>query len=90
MLSSFDTTFDDKDLPRFVTKKLIKIYDQLEKNYNVNKEIRIKTPMLRSDLCDFSDVYIVVKRVIAVTNVEDVKRNKSVVFKNNAPFINYI
>ena len=90
ILNSFDTTFDDKDLPRFVTKKLIKIYDQLEKNYNVNKEIRIKTPMLRSDLCDFSDVYIVVKRVIAVTNVEDVKRNKSVVFKNNAPFINYI
>ena len=46
--------------------------------------------MLRSDLCDFSDVYIVVKRVIAVTNVEDTKRNKSVAFKNNAPFINYI
>ena len=89
ILNSFDTTFDDKDLPRFVTKKLI-VYDQLEKNYNVNKEIRIKTPMLRSDLCDFSDVYIVVKRVIAVTNVEDAKRNKSVAFKNNAPFINYI
>ena len=90
ILNSFDTTFDDKDLPRFVTKKLINVYDQLEKNYNVNKEIRIKTPMLRSDLCDFSDVYIVVKRVIAVTNVEDAKRNKSVAFKNNAPFINYI
>ena len=90
ILNSFDTTFDDKDLPRFVTKKLINVYDQLEKNYNVNKEIRIKTLMLRSDLCDFSDVYIVVKRVIAVTNVEDAKRNKSVAFKNNAPFINYI
>ena len=90
ILNSFDTTFDDKDLPRFVTKKLINVYDQLEKNYNVNKEIRIKTPMLRSDLCDFSDVYIVVKRVIAVTNVEDAKRNKSAAFKNNAPFINYI
>ena len=90
ILNSFDTTFDDKDLPRFVTKKLINVYDHLEKNYNVNKEIRIKTPMLRSDLCDFSDVYIVVKRVIAVTNVEDAKRNKSVAFKNNAPFINYI
>ena len=38
-----------------------KVYDQSEKNYNVNKEIRIKTPMLRSDLCDSSDVYIVVK-----------------------------
>ena len=90
ILNSFDTTFDDKDLPRFITKKLINVYDQLEKNYNVNKEIRIKTPMLRSDLCDFSDVYIVVKRVIAVTNVEDAERNKSVAFKINAPFINYI
>ena len=28
-------------------------YDQSEKNCNVNKEIRIKTPMLRSDLFAF-------------------------------------
>ena len=54
-------TSDDKDLRRFVTKKWIEVYDQSEKNYNFNKEIRIKTPMLRSDLCDFSDAYIVVK-----------------------------
>ena len=32
-----------------------------EKNYNVNKEIRIKTAILRTDLCDFSDAYIVVE-----------------------------
>ena len=57
-----DTTSDDKDLPRFVTKKWIEVYDQLGRNYNVNKEIRIKTSMLRSDLCDFNDAYIVVKR----------------------------
>ena len=56
-----DTTSDDKDLPRFVTKKWIEVYDQSEKNYNPNKEIRIKTSMLRSDLCDYSDEYIVVK-----------------------------
>ena len=56
-----DTTLDDKDLPRFVTKKWIEVYDQSGGNYNVNKEIRIKTPMLRSDLCDYSDAYIVVK-----------------------------
>ena len=62
-----DTTSDDKDLPRFVTKKWIEIYDQSEGNYNVNKEIRIKTSMLRSDLCDFSDAYIVVKGNITVT-----------------------
>ena len=63
-----DTTPDDKDLPRFVTKKWIKVYDQTGKNnYNVNKEIRIKTSMLRSDLCDYSDVYIVVKGNITFT-----------------------
>ena len=56
-----DITSDDKVLPRYVTKKWIEVYDRSEKNYNVNKEIRIKTPMLRSDLCDFSDAYIVVK-----------------------------
>ena len=37
-----------------------------QKNYDVNKEIRIKTSMLRSDLCDFSDAYIVVKGNITV------------------------
>ena len=84
-----DTDFNDKGLPRFVTKKLIKVYDQSE-NYNVNKEIRIKTPMLRSDLCDFSDAYIVVKWIIAVTNPNNAKRNKAGTFKNNALFINCI
>ena len=46
--------------------------------------------MLRSDLCDFSDAYIIVKGCIAVTNTVDAKRNKSVSFKNNATFINCI
>ena len=47
-----DTTSDDKDLPTFVTKKWSKVYDQSGGNYNVNKEIRIKTLILRSDLCN--------------------------------------
>ena len=67
IVNLFDMTFDDKDLPTFVTKKWIKVYDQSEGIYNVNKEIRIKTSMLRSDLCDFSDAYIVVKGNITVT-----------------------
>ena len=54
-----DTTSDDKDLPRFVTKKWIEVYDLSGGNYNVNKEIRFKTSMLRLDLCDFSDAYII-------------------------------
>ena len=37
-----------------------------QKKINVNKEIRIKTPILRSDLCDFSEAYIVVKGNITV------------------------
>ena len=61
-----DTTLDDKDLPRFVTKKWIEVHDQSGGNYNVNKEIRIKTPMLRSDLCDYSDAYIVMEGNIIV------------------------
>ena len=70
-----DTTSYDKDLPRFVTKKWIEVYDQSEKNNDVNKDIRIKTSMLRSDLCDFNDPYIVVKGTIAVTNPDGAKRN---------------
>ena len=68
-----DTTFHDS---RFVTKIWINVYDQSEKNHNVNKEIRIKTPMLRSDLCDFSDAYIVMKGVIVVTNLMMQKETK--------------
>ena len=90
IVNLFDTTFDDKDLPRFVTKKWIEVYDQSEKNYNVNKEIRIKTPMLRSDLCDFSDTCIIVKGTITITDPDNAKRNNSVEFKNNSPFINCI
>ena len=56
-----DTSSADKDLPRFVTKTWVEVYDQSEKNYNLNKEIRIKMSILRSDLCDFSDGYIVVE-----------------------------
>ena len=91
IVNFLDTTFDDKDLPRFVTKKWIEVYDQSEKNYNPNKEIRIKTSMLRSDLCDFSDAYIVVKGDITLEGDNDAnKRNKNLAFKNNAPFINCI
>ena len=50
--SFLDITSDNKDLPKCVTKKWIEVYDQSEWNCYVNKEIRIKTSMLRSDLCD--------------------------------------
>ena len=47
--------------------------------------------MWRSNLCDCSDVYIVVKGDITIEGDSDVnKRNKNLAFKNNAPFINCI
>ena len=46
--------------------------------------------MLRSDLCNYSNAYIVVKGTITVTNPDNAKRNKAVAFKNNAPFTNCI
>ena len=66
IVNFLDTNSDNKDLPKFVTKKWIEVYDQSQGNYDVNKEIRIKTSMLRSDLCDFSDAYIIVKGNITV------------------------
>ena len=92
ILDFLGTSSGDKDLPRFVTKQkgLNEVYDQSGKNYDVNKEIRIKISMLRSDLCDFNDVYIVVKIDITVGPPNNAKRNKAMTFKNNAPFINCI
>ena len=46
--------------------------------------------MLRSDVCYFSDAYILLKGIITVTEPDNAKRNKAVTFKNNAPFINRI
>ena len=89
IVNFLDTTSGDKDLPRFVAKKWIEVYDQSEKNYNPNKEIRIKKSMLRSDLCDYSDAYIVRKEHITLEGHNDAnKQNKNLTFKNNAPFIN--
>ena len=76
IINLLGTTLHDKNLPKFVTKKWIEVYDQSEKNYSIKKEIRIKTPMLRSDLCDFSDAYIVVKGEITVTNPNNAKKIK--------------
>ena len=69
-----DITTDNKDLPRFFTKKWIEVYDQSEGNYDINKEIRIKTSILRSELYDFSDTYIVVKGIITVINPNDANK----------------
>ena len=62
------------EVPWFITKKWIEVYDQsgsAEDRYKPSKQIWFKTSMLRSDVCDFSDVYIVVKGTITLTKDVD-------------------
>ena len=73
IVNFLDITSDNKDLTKFVTKKWIEVYDQSEGNFNVNKEIRIKTLILRSDLCNCSDAYIILKESITVTSLNNPK-----------------
>ena len=80
-------------MPRFITRKWIEVHDQsvnAENRYNPTKQLRFKTSMLRSDLCDYSDAYIVVKGTITVTDPDNAAYDKKVAFKNNAPFISWI
>ena len=64
------TTLDE--VPRFITKKWVEVHDQsgsADDRYKPNKQIRFKKSMLRSDLCDYSDGYIVVKGDITLTKI---------------------
>ena len=92
-------TEDNKSerLSKFVIREYVRV-NSLSNTYNENKPIRFKTPMLRSNLCDYSDAYILVKGTITVTapgannganNIRD-KRNRPLILKNNAPFVSCI
>ena len=56
---------NDSTALKFRTKKWIEVSDFSGFQCSSNKTIRFKTPMLRSDLCDYSYAYIVVKGRIA-------------------------
>ena len=78
---------DDSSVSKFVTIRWIEANDLSGGQCSANKNIRFKTPMPRSDLCDYSDVYIVVKRTIDLEVVENNDMTqKDIVLKNNAPF----
>ena len=80
---------------KFRTKNWVKINDELSGTYNVNSQIKFKTTMLKSSLCDYSDAYILVKGTITTTGDDAAarqadERDKCVVFENCAPFTNCI
>ena len=53
---------------KFRTKNWVEINDDIRGAYSPNKQIRFKTAILRSGLCDNSDAYILVKGNITVNN----------------------
>ena len=80
---------------KFRTKNWVEINDYVRGVYSPNRQIRFKTAMVRSILCDYSDAYIIVKGNITVNNTAGAgatvnNTNKKVIFKNCAPFIKCI
>ena len=80
---------------KFRTRNYVEINDESRGAYNVNSQIKFKTTMLKSSLCDNSDAYILVKGTISVNNTAAQgaaanNTNKKVIFKNCAPFANCI
>ena len=81
---------DNEKLSKFVTREYVRV-NSLSNTYNENKSIRFKTPMLRSNLCDYSDAYILVKGIITVTgNRPRDRQNRPFILRNNTPFISCI
>ena len=82
---------NDSAVSKLVTIKWIEINNLSCGQFSVKKNVRFKTSILRSDLCDYSDAYIVVKGRISVTGNNNAnKRNKKLNFKNNALFTSCI
>ena len=88
---------ESEKLSKFFTREYVRV-NGLSNTYNENKSIRFKTPILRSNLCDYSDAYILVKGTITVmapgvnnnaNNIRD-KINRPLILKNNAPFVSCI
>ena len=76
---------------KFKTKNRVEINDESRETYDTGSQIKFKTTMLKSSLCDYSDAYIHVKGTITVNNTAAAdadanNTNKKVIFKNCAPF----
>ena len=82
---------------KFKTRNWVEINDESRGAYNVKNQIKFKTTMLKSSLCDYSDAYILVKGTITITGAGNDaaarradERDKVVIFKDCAPITNCI
>ena len=90
IVNLFEST--SNDLSKFKTTNWVEMNDESRGNY-ANNDIRFKTAILRSNLCDYADSYILVKGTITITGegdnaaeIQSDERDKGVTFKNCAPF----
>ena len=82
---------ESKKPSKFSTRNWVELNDGARGTYSRNKQIKFKTSMLRSSLCDYSHAYILVKGNITVNNTAtdgaDANNDiKKVIFRNCAPF----
>ena len=82
---------------KFRTKNWVEIDYESRGTYNANSQIKFKTTMLKSSLCDYSDAYILVKGKITISGRganaaarQADERDNGVAFKNFASFTNCI
>ena len=62
---------------KFRTKNWVEINNEARGIYYVNSQIKFKTTMLKSSLCDYTDAYILVKGTIGVNNTAAADANGS-------------
>ena len=81
---------------KFITRNWVEINDEFQGKYN-SSSIKFKTSMIRADVCDYRDGYILVSGTITITGAGNDynekrtdERNKAKTFKNWAPFTNCI
>ena len=78
---------------KFRRKNWVEVNGDARRVYNTNSQIKLKTSMPKSSLCDYSNAYILVTETIKVVRagadaaaIDTRRNNKQAIFKNCAPF----
>ena len=95
IINLLDNTHNEE--PKFWTRKWFEINNESGGTYNTSSQTKFKTSVVRPNLWNYSNVYILVSGTIKITGAgadDPMKRtdegNKGVIFKNSAPFADCI
>ena len=78
---------------KFRTKYYVEINNDARGTYNSYSQVKCKTSMLKSSLCDYSDAYILVSGTIEIPNTRTAaapNNRKNIIIKNCSPFTDCI